>query len=52
MLVILVVLVLVVMLTVDFECWFWLNVGDIGGVGIGCNINSEFCSSSLVHRHN
>ena len=25
-----------------FECWFWLNVGDIGCVGIGCNVNSGF----------
>ena len=23
-----------------FKCWFWLNVGDIGGVGIDCNVNS------------
>ena len=35
-----------------FKCWFWLNVGDIGGVCIGCNVNSEFCGSSLVHRNN
>ena len=35
-----------------FECCFWLNVGDIGGVGIGCHVNSEFCGSSLVHHHN
>ena len=35
-----------------FECWFWLNVVDIGGVGIGCNVNSELCGSSLVHHHN
>ena len=35
-----------------FECWFLLNVGDIGGVGIGCIVNSEFCGSSLVHHHN
>ena len=35
-----------------FECWFWLNVVHIGGIGTGCNVNSEFCGSYLVHHHN
>ena len=33
-----------------FKCW--LKVGDIGGVGIGCNVNSEFCGYFLSHHHN
>ena len=31
---------------------FICMLGDIGGVGIGFNVNSECCGSSLFHHRN